>query len=185
MFGPAGAAPPKPVDAGEELVQGELGWADEFYKNNPQVDSKPLSPLERFHRFCAQGDPVSAKEVLDSDKKLVNQTGAVGNTALHFSSSGGQVPVVQMLLAAGASINVVNDNGDTPLHQAAWKDHVGVVQILAAAGADRSIVNKAGKTAPQMSHSAEMKSALPEFDAKQMANMVVMANDDDDDDDDW
>jgi len=185
MFGMGGAPPPSDPSTGEDLVQGELGWAEEFYKSNPQGDSKPLTPIERLHRFCAQGDVEAASQVLATDSKLGNQTGSVGQTALHFASSGGQAPVVQMLIAQGVKLDVQNDNGDTPLHQASWKNHVGVVQLLTEANADRSIQNKSGKTAPDMAHTDEMKAALPEFDAKTAAGMIVMAQEEDDDDDDW
>lgn len=184
MFG--AAQPTATAEPGEELVQGELGWAEEYYKNAPLVDSKPLTQLEKVHRYCTQGDADAVEELLQTDKSLLNTTGMLNNTGLHFAAMAGQVECVDVLLKAGASINAVNDNGDTALHQAAWKNHVEVVKTLTAHDANRDLTNKAGKTAPQMARTEEMKTALPEVDAKQAAGMVVMAkDDDDDDDDDW
>ena len=47
----------------------------------------------------------------------------------------GDVAIVEMLLAAGASVDHAN-NGDTPLYVAAFRGHLDVVRALLNAGAD-------------------------------------------------
>lgn len=188
IFGGA-ALPPKltaQVGDEEQIVQGELGWADEFYRNNPIVDSKPLSKLEKLHRYCSQGDVGEVRELIGTPEKLATQRGAVGNVAVHFAAQGGQWEVVEHLAGAGLDLNAQNDNGDTPLHQAVAKGHLRVVQVLVKGGALRDIANMAGKCAPELARTDEMKAALPEVDPTEAAGLVLMANDDeDDDDDDW
>lgn len=189
MFG--GMAPGMPKQGGapaqtEELEeQGELGWAEEYYANNPIVDSKPLTKLEKLHRYCALGDVAAVRELI-TEKKLGTEKGAVGNVAMHFAAQGGSWEVVEHLAGAGFDVNTQNVNGDTPLHQAAAKSHVRVVQVLLKFKADRNIENKDGKCAPELARTDEMKEALPEYDQAAASNMIIMATDDlDDDDDDW
>ena len=51
---------------------------------------------------------------------------ATKNTALHYSSAGGSIGMVQMLLEAGASANPLNDVGRTPLLLAVAMGHAQV-----------------------------------------------------------
>jgi ankyrin repeat protein len=67
---------------------------------------------------------LSAKQGRDDDlKELVGKIGDVnvkdqlGNTALHYASSGNHAACVKVLLGAKANINAQNNLGETPAHQ--------------------------------------------------------------------
>lgn len=161
----------------EGFEQGQLGWADDFDKKNPQSAAVELPPLERMHRLCGQGALDEVKG-LAKNKKLLTDKGAVGNVALHFAAQGGQDHIVGFLVSQGADVNVQNDVGDSPLHQAAWKGKIDAIKVLLTSGADRHLKNKEGKTPCDLARTDDVKAALPEFDEKDAAKMVVMAGDD-------
>lgn len=46
------------------------------------------------------------------------------------------IPMVKVLLDAGASVDNANYDNWTPLYHAAWVGHVEVIKLLLAAGAD-------------------------------------------------
>ncbi len=71
-------------------------------------------------------------------------------TPLHRAAVLGSVPVVGVLLAAGADVNARNKEeyvgGDTPLHEAAAAGHADVVEILIARGADPNATDMTART---------------------------------------
>lgn len=72
--------------------------------------------------------------------------GAKGATPLHYASSGGNVPIMKMLLwQAGENHSPINIHGLTPLHVAAGEGHLAIVKMLIAKGADPSAQDKFGR----------------------------------------
>ncbi|KAE9020029.1 hypothetical protein PR003_g3043 [Phytophthora rubi] len=51
-------------------------------------------------------------------------------TPLHWAAKGGSVPVINYLLAAGASPRSLDENGSLPLHLACWAGHVDASIVL-------------------------------------------------------
>ena len=49
-----------------------------------------------------------------------------GRTALHAAAGAGNLPLVKLLLASGATLNAASSGGDIPLHDAARGGHVEV-----------------------------------------------------------
>lgn len=69
-----------------------------------------------------------------------------GATALHLAAKSEFVPVVQALLAAGASANVGNYAKVTPLHLAAEKGNSNICALLLEKGADPNVEDAYGNT---------------------------------------
>ena len=73
----------------------------------------------------------------------VRVRGADGSTPLHYViQGGGELAVIELLLAAGADVNAPLDDGSKPLHLAAeYAEHREVVAALVRAGADPNARN--------------------------------------------
>lgn len=71
----------------------------------------------------------------------VNQCDAMGWSPLIYVSSTGQLPLLLLLLAAGAAVNhqATDKAAWCPLTRAAYRGQVEVIRLLLAAGADASI----------------------------------------------
>jgi len=69
----------------------------------------------------------------------------LGRYSIHLAAVAGEVPVVRILLRAGASTTVVSDTGRQPLHEACAAGHVGAVKALLHAGADPTAIVKEPK----------------------------------------
>ena len=76
----------------------------------------------------------------------LNAVGTEGSTALHFAVNGGQVAVVQALLAAGADITKRNLAGVSPLHLAILDGETSIAKLLLAKGADAKAKDEASET---------------------------------------
>ncbi len=75
-----------------------------------------------------------------------DKQGREGRTALILAAVGGQIDIVELLLAANARVNVGDDAGTTALGWAASQGHAGVVRLLIAAGARIDVQNRQGLT---------------------------------------
>ena len=62
--------------------------------------------------------------------------GGPGYTLLNLAAGVGQVPLIETLLARGASIDQATRNGHTPLMWAAYAGHLDAVRTLLRAGAN-------------------------------------------------
>lgn len=70
----------------------------------------------------------------------------LGRTCLHAAACGGNVDLVDLLLAAGADFNQVDNEGRTPLHFAAVNSHYDCVLSLVAAGSSAAVEDAGGRT---------------------------------------
>lgn len=69
---------------------------------------------------------------------------------LHSAVAGGNVEIVQELLAHGADVRARQEGGFTPLHSAAGEGREEMVRLLLAHGADGAARSDAGKTPADM-----------------------------------
>jgi len=141
------------------------------------------SEVERLHDFCRRGHSASVYDSIGTNKPIINQTGSLGYTALHWASNCGHIDIVELLLHSGASINARTINGDTALHLAVFRDHIRVAQLLLQWKADKNIKNNDNKTPPQLAHSDGMREAVPVYDPAEFASQIVQAKTEEIDDD--
>jgi uncharacterized protein len=83
------------------------------------------------------------------------ETGADANIAanndfrvapIHSACAISSVPIVNLLIAAGANVNLPQQKGIRPVHSACHNGSMEIVRILVAAGADPTIADHSGKT---------------------------------------
>ena len=67
--------------------------------------------------------------------------------ALHWAAHWDDLPMVEALIAAGASVNAANDYGVTPLSLAATNGSAAVLDALLRAGTDANVALPTGETA--------------------------------------
>ena len=90
------------------------------------------------------GDPAAVRALLRTAD--VNVREADGTTALHWASNREDVPMVDLLLRAGADARAVNRFGVTPLSVAAQKGNAAILTRLLDAGADPNVTMTGGET---------------------------------------
>jgi serine/threonine-protein phosphatase 6 regulatory ankyrin repeat subunit A/serine/threonine-protein phosphatase 6 regulatory ankyrin repeat subunit B len=96
------------------------------------------------------GQAARIKELLATDKSLINARDKDGSTPLHCAVWKGHEQVVAVLLEAGADVNAHNENdhwGTTPLHAAAHANQAAIAQLLIEHGADLNSKDREGRTA--------------------------------------
>jgi ankyrin repeat protein len=84
-------------------------------------------------------DVARLKELLAADPNLIDARDVDGSTPLHCAVWKGHLPVVTLLIEAGADVNAVNQNdhwGTTPLHAAAHANQPAIAELLLQNGTD-------------------------------------------------
>ena len=93
------------------------------------------------------GAPVDAGAEEAEATALLTAAQVKGQTALMHAARYGHVPVVALLLAAGAAVDQAKADGATALSLAAMNGHTAVVEALLAAGAEVDKADADGRTA--------------------------------------
>jgi ankyrin repeat protein len=78
-----------------------------------------------------------------------------GWTALHYASTGAHLPVMALLIGAGAQVDALSPNGTTPLMMAAHYGNAAAVKLLLEAGAHPQLKNQLGLSALDFARSAD------------------------------
>lgn len=97
-----------------------------------------------IHYAAAVRNREIAQELLERDRKLVNEQTEEGEAPLDFAVSAGDVEMAEMLLAMGADVKHVNADGNTAMHLVMARNSAEIVKALVAFGADMYAVNFAG-----------------------------------------
>jgi cytohesin len=100
-------------------------------------------------RAAKNGVADAVRALIAADPALLRARDADGSSPLHCAAWKGHLPVVTLLLEAGADVNARSQNdhwGDTPLHAAAHGNRRAIAEALIAAGADIHARNSRGLT---------------------------------------
>jgi ankyrin repeat protein len=107
------------------------------------------TPAQQMLAAVLAGDVDQVAALLDADPQLANLADrAPGRlSVLHHAAGIGNLDVVELLLAAGASANKRSHDGSTPLYEAALRGHLDVARALLAAGAETRATTNSGYSA--------------------------------------
>ena len=122
-----------------------------------------MATLDRWFHAAKLGDLRVLKEIHAQDASLLEATKqGIGNTALHWCASKGNLDCVEWLLDKSASINSRNAGDSTPLHSAAGSGHLPVLVELLKRNANTDLRDSAGVTADELalSHGHEEAALL-------------------------
>jgi len=105
-----------------------------------------LRPQEIFEAL-RNGDLPMIKALIEKTPELVNARDGDGMTPLHYAAMGGNMELINHLLAKGAKLEIQNAQFKTPLHLAATNDRKEAVAALLQKGAAIETRDDYGRTA--------------------------------------
>lgn len=110
----------------------------------------PVAPADtpEAQLFAAidESKPLVAEGLVTRRKVDVNARNAERETPLHRAVETGMLPLVKLLIEAGANLRARSATGETPLHLAALHAEPALAETLLAAGAEATVRNDAGET---------------------------------------
>jgi ankyrin repeat protein len=103
---------------------------------------------EKLHRAAADGDLERARDLIREGAAL-NSFDDIGYTPLHHAAKNSQIPMINLLLDAGADINAREEetNSNTAIALAASDCSAEIVTLLLHRGADPSVTGWMGLNA--------------------------------------
>eukprot|EP00667_Euglena_gracilis_P012183 EG_transcript_12490 len=111
------------------------------------TDGLPREVGLAWFEAARYGNLATAKRLLKAYPRLLGYHGRgtsygfVGNAALHWAVSRGDLPMSRWLLDRGADVNVQNHGGSTPLHTACAHGQAPLVAFLLQQGANPDLVD--------------------------------------------
>ena len=96
--------------------------------------------------LCIKKDYFGALTVWRSKSGSLDESNAIGDTALHKASMWRKHEAMRILLDAGALASPTNRLGDTPLHKASWIGDNEQIELLLSYGTDPNASNHFGET---------------------------------------
>ena len=137
-------------------------------KENTQTRTAPLRMAARKNLLA------DAEALLKRDATLINATDELRRTPLHLACASGELPLIELLLKAGADVNARDFADNTPLHAAALARKTDLVTALLARKADPNTANRQRATPL---HQAATFGPLPLVEALLKAGANVKATD--------
>ena len=104
---------------------------EELKKTNTNInfrDGKDNSTL--LHRCAIQGNCTEIIQLLLDNKAKIDAVDNLGRTALHISSTKGDIETVNFLLSKGANSMAKTKINQTPLHEASSAGHIQCVESI-------------------------------------------------------
>ena len=105
-------------------------------------------PTLTIHEAAAAGIEDRVRELIKSDRTLLNSYSHDGWTPLHLAVYFNQNQVAERLIEEGANLNAIAQNaqGVSPLHSALANQNVRIAKMLVQRGADPGAASAAGFT---------------------------------------
>ncbi len=124
---------------------GRIETVQLLLKRTQAKDEKHYVGYATLIRAVLSGDPIYLPAKADI-APFVNRLSPENQTPLHIAASNGWLPMVEGLVARGASVHIANHAKQTPLHWAAWNNQHEVTAFLLAHGANHSPRDVTGST---------------------------------------
>ncbi|MBW2703234.1 MAG: ankyrin repeat domain-containing protein [Deltaproteobacteria bacterium] len=133
---------------GAEEKPGLLDLAQKLLEKGVDLKADTISKRYTYLGLCcARGKLNGVRWLLDAGADVKAPSLQKWRISpLHLAAQGGNVQVIDLLLARGAELDAVNLEGYTPLHRAAWYGESAAVRHLIAKGANLKARNKWGQT---------------------------------------
>jgi len=88
-----------------------------------------------------------------------------GWTALHYAARWGHVPLLRVLLNAGANVNIKTQERETPLHKACRSNKIPACAYLMSRGADPHALNVGGDRPSALTGEEEIRKICDHYEA--------------------
>jgi ankyrin repeat protein len=136
------AVKPLPLDLAEFLTDPYMFRVSEEFLNTVVLEESETSLIH-----CVKLQNEAAVDVLLRCNIDPNQYNRRGVTPISAAAHNGFVPIMRLLIKAGAFVNAVNQSGSTALIQAAHFGHFEAVKLLLEEHANPDFANTKGTTA--------------------------------------
>jgi len=116
----------------EEILDLFLGWVDVDDGLQLLQQTKNSEGLTAIHiaSFLGKKAPLQKWIKSYSAKAILNVLDDNGRKAIHSAAQGGQLEIIEFLLAQGTSLTTQDKQGDQPLHVAAVHGQTSVVKLI-------------------------------------------------------
>ena len=150
------------LDVFEASAFGDVGRLRSLLADDPSlamsVAGDGFTPL---HLAAFFDGPDAARELVEAGADVdAHGTGWMTGTALQSAASARNLPVAEVVVAAGADPDARQGQGWTPLHSAAHNGDVAMIAVLLAAGADVTLADDEGRTAADHARDEATRAAL-------------------------
>lgn len=106
------------------------------------VNAKGEYGMNALHIAAKNGNYEAVKAIIKSPGVIINSQDSGGYTALSYVTELAQLPIVKMLLDAGADPNIQDSEGNVCLHWAAFSGDVSIVQAFIDLTPDVNVPNE-------------------------------------------
>ena len=121
--------------------------------------------LTMLHIQADRGEPKDVEKLLDAHPEfLENKSGVMGRTPLRRACTGGNLPVVKLLLERGADPNETTLDGRSPLWIALESKDLEMVKLLCRYGADPHRIGRYGKSVHEFALTNKQTEVLQAMD---------------------
>lgn len=140
-------------------------------KDLKELDNKPKyhPGTTSLHQAAENGDLSLVRNIVESNKKMVNAGDEFGITPLHFAAINNHIQVVTYLISRGGRVNSKTKKGITPLYGACSEGRKEIVEMLIASGADVNAATEDGAIPLHAASTKEVAELLVKQGAKVMA----------------
>lgn len=97
--------------------------------------------------YCCLGNLNKVKEIINSNKDLINSMNDKGKTLLHIAAKYGYYDICKFLVDSGIDVNILDNHDDNAIVKAIQRGHANIVQLLVDNNSNIDIQGKTGLSA--------------------------------------